>query len=78
MPQDLRKFVSVSAFTHESADITAQNADISPNFLVWKFSGNAQLPKSFGRFSVETLHFHKIAAPGNWVTLRYFGQRVIC
>ena len=55
MPQELRKFVSVSAFTHESADITAQNADISPNFLVWKYSENPQLPQSFGRFSVETL-----------------------
>ena len=53
---------------------------ISPNFLVWKFYGNAQFPKvsrelpptvrvrsTIGRIvknSVETMRFHKISTPG--------------
>ena len=28
-----------------------KNAKISPNFLVWKFCGNAQFPQSFWQFS---------------------------
>ena len=27
-----------------------ENAEISPNFLVWKFCGNAQFPQNFGQF----------------------------
>ena len=33
------------------ATITAKNTAISPNFLVWKFCGNAQFPHSFGRIA---------------------------
>ena len=33
----------------EFLTFTAENTAISPNFLVWKFSGKAQFPHSFGR-----------------------------
>ena len=47
---------------------TAKNTVVSPNFLVWKFCGKAQLPYSFGQFArnyTETVPFHKISTPGN-------------
>ena len=56
---------------------TAQNTVISLNFLVWKFCGNTKFPHTF-RLIVqnyaETLPFHKISAPGNYVKLWYFAQ----
>ena len=55
--------------------ILATNTEISPNFLVWKFCGNAQLPQSFGgiaRNAGEATHFHKISTQGNWVKFWYF------
>ena len=33
-------------FSHCTSPITAKNTVISPNFLVWKFSGKAQFPYS--------------------------------
>ena len=51
------------------------NIETSPNFLVWKFCGNAQFPHSFGWFirnSTEIMPFHKISTLGNSVKLRYF------
>ena len=60
-----------------SVIITAPNTVISPNFLVWKFSGKAQFPHSFGRFArnyAETVSFHKISTRGNYMKLRYFSQ----
>ena len=30
---------------------TAQNNEISPNFLVWKFCGNAKFPQNFRRIA---------------------------
>ena len=50
---------------------------ISPNLLVWEFCGKAQFPQSFWRFAQnfsETVPFHKISTPGNYVKLRYFTQ----
>ena len=47
---------------------TAKNTVISPNFLVWKFSGKAQFPRSSGRFArnyAETVPFRKIFTQGN-------------
>ena len=47
---------------------TIHNHEISPNFLVWKFYGNAQFQQSFGRFvqnPVEPVRFLKMSAPGN-------------
>ena len=41
---------------------------ILPNFLVWKFCENTQLPQSFRRIardSAETARFNKIYTPGN-------------
>ena len=41
---------------------------ISPNFLVWKFCGKAQLPHSSGRIVrnyAKTVPFHKISTPEN-------------
>ena len=40
----------ISAVTRYVMFITAQNTEISPNFLVWKFCGKVQSPQSFGRF----------------------------
>ena len=60
--------------------VTAKNTVISPNFLVWKFCGKAQLPHSFARFArnyAENEPFCKIFTPGNQVKLRYFSQCVI-
>ena len=54
---------------------TAQNTEISSNFLMWKFYWNAQFPYGFGwlvRNSVETVHFHIISTPENLVKFRYF------
>ena len=54
-----------------------KNTVISHNFLVWKFCGKAQFPQSFARIArnyAETVPFHKIYAPRNWVKLRYFTQ----
>ena len=56
---------------------TAKNTVISPDFLMWKFCGEAQFPHSFGRFAqnyTETVPFRKIFTPGNQVKLRYFSQ----
>ena len=56
---------------------TAKNIVISPDFLVWKFCGNAQFPHSFGQIAsnyAETDIFRKISTPGNQVKLRYFWQ----
>ena len=42
--------------------------------------GKAQFPHSLGRITrnyAETLPFHKISTPGNWVKLRYFLQCLI-
>ena len=44
---------------------------------MWKFCGKAQFPHSFGRIArnyVNTVPFHKISTPGNYVKLRYFSQ----
>ena len=57
------------------ANVTGNNAVISPNFLVWKFCGNAQFPGSLGRFArnyTEAVSFYKISTPGNYGELRYF------
>ena len=43
---------------------TAQNAAISPNFMVWKFCGKAQFPHSFGRFA------RNCAFPQNFHTMK--------
>ena len=54
-----------------------KNTEISLNFLVWKFCGNAQFPHSFQRIvrkCGETVPFHKISTPGNEVKLSYFSQ----
>ena len=54
---------------------TSENSVISPNFLVWKFCGKAQFPHSLGRIarnSAESVPFHKISTPENYVKLRYF------
>ena len=43
---------------------TALNTEISLNFLVWQFCGNAQFPQGFAQFSqksVDTVRFHKIS-----------------
>ena len=48
--------------------VTAENTVISPNFLVRKFCGKAQIPHSLGRFArhyVETVPYHKISTQGN-------------
>ena len=42
----------------------AQNTEISPNFLVWKFCENALFPQSF----------HKISTQGNLVKFWYSMQ----
>ena len=45
--------------------------------LVQKFCGSADALQNFGRFDVnseETVRFHKISTPGNWVKLRYIMQ----
>ena len=42
---------------------SAYNTVISPNYLVWKFSGKVQFLQRFGRFGrnyAETVPFHKI------------------
>ena len=47
---------------------SAQNTEISPNFLARKLCENAQLPQSFwifARNSAETVRLHKISTPGN-------------
>ena len=57
--------------------LTKQSTEISPNSLVWKFWGKAQILKSFRRFvrdSAETVQFNKISTPANYVKLRYFTQ----
>ena len=57
--------------------ITAKNAVISPDFLVWKFYGKAQFSYSFIRIArnyAKTVPFSKIFTPGSQVTLRYFSQ----
>ena len=41
-----------------------KNTVISPNFLVWKFSGKAQFPHSFGRIE-NTLENTPLEAPVN-------------
>ena len=50
----------------------------SPNFLVLKFCGNAQLfPQSFGRIarkSVAIMRLNKVSTPRNEVKFRYFMQ----
>ena len=46
-------------------EVTAEIIKISPNFLEWKFYGNAQN-------SVETVGFHKISTRGNSMKFRYF------
>ena len=56
---------------------TAKNTVISPNFLVPKFCGQTQFAYSFGRFAqnyAETVPFHNISTPRNYVKLRYFLQ----
>ena len=35
----------------EAKTTTAKNTVISPNFLVWKFCGEAQFPHSFGQIA---------------------------
>ena len=50
---------------------TEKNTVISPNLLVWKFCGKAQIPHSFRRIAVP---FDKIPTPKNLVKLRYFSQ----
>ena len=60
-----------------TGSFTMKNTVISPDFLVWQFSGKAQFPHSFGRFAqnyAETVPFRKISKPGNQVKLRYFSQ----
>ena len=55
-------------FTSFELLIIAKNIVISPNFLAWKFCGEAQVPHSFGRFSrnyADTVPFHKISISGN-------------
>ena len=62
---------------HPLSTYTGKTTVISPNFLVWKFCGKAQFPRSFGRFArnfAETLSFRKISTPGNQVKLWYFLQ----
>ena len=54
---------------------TAKNPVISSNFLVWKFFEKAQFPHSFGRIArnhAETVPFHNISTPENYVKLRDF------
>ena len=44
---------------------------------MWKFCGKTQFLDSLGRFTrnyLDTVPFHKISTPGNWVKLRYFTQ----
>ena len=43
--------------------VTALNAVISPNFLMWKFWGKAQFPYSFDG---PKLYGDKISTPGNY------------
>ena len=58
-----RKTVVEKNFSH-----TAKNTVILPNFLVWKFCGEAQFPHNFVPFAqnyAETASFHKISTSGN-------------
>ena len=57
--------------------ITVYNTLISPNFLVWKFSGNVQFQHSFRRIaqnSGKTVPFRKISTTGNKVRIQHFMQ----
>ena len=54
-------------------NFTAKNNVISPDFLVRKFCGKAQL-QSESPETAETVHFGEISTPGNQVKLRYFSQ----
>ena len=41
---------------------------------MWKFCGKAHFPLPKTVKTVETVPFHKISSPGNWVKFRYFTQ----
>ena len=61
----------------ENVLFIAWNTVISPNFLVWKFCGEAQFPHSFERITrnyAETVSFHKIPILGIWVKLWHFSR----
>ena len=64
------------------ATITAKNTAISPNFLVWKFCGNAQFPHSFAWISeiyLENVRFQKISTPRNsGITIYYVVVHRLC
>ena len=47
---------------------TAKNTVISPDFLMWKFCGKAQLPHSFGQFAIRPKLCGNCAFPQNFHT----------
>ena len=79
---DRRYLERISGFSGLSTrNLYCEKTVISPDFVMWKFCGKAQLPHSFGRITrnyVETVPFHKISTPGNQVKLRYFSQCFLC
>ena len=45
---------------------TTQNKEISPSFLMWKFVKRHRNARN----CAETVPFHKISTPGNWMSFR--------
>ena len=59
--------------------IWLKNTEISPSFLVWKFCGNAQLLRRFGRFAkncafLQNFYIRKLGE----ITVFYAVARVSC
>ena len=50
----------LSIYRRNEYRTTALNTVLSPNFLAWKFSGNAQFLQRISRNYGETVCFHKI------------------
>ena len=55
---------------------TAKNTVSSPNFVVRRFCGKAvsALFRRFARNCAETVSFHEMSTPVNYVKIRYFIQ----
>ena len=58
--QQSKKKKILSIYRRNEYRTTALNTVLSPNFLVWKFSGNAQFLQRISRNYGETVCFHKI------------------
>ena len=68
---------TIISFLLLSCPYIAKNTVISSDFLMWQFSGKAQLPHSFGPFArnyAENVPFRKISTSGNQVKLRFVSQ----